>query len=265
MALKILMCPPKYYEIDYEINPWMHLGTPIHASIAQKQWEDLYSTIRNIGVDIELMRPVLGLPDLVFTANAALLHGKKAWIANFRYPERQNESIHFKRWFQDAQFEIVNNHDDFTKAPYFEGAGDALFLGNQLIVGYGFRSQKEVYDQPFFQNFDLVLCELINPYFYHLDTCFCPLNDHLAIWYPDAFSQETKLTIEKSCELIAVTEDEAKRFACNAVVIHNHIIIPSSCPNLTQALQSHHFIVHACDMSEFIKAGGACKCLTLQF
>lgn len=262
--MKILMCSPDYYGIYYEINPWMHLEKPADTQLAQQQWQGLYQAILRTGISVELIQPIAGLPDMVFTANAGLPFAQCVWIARFSSPERQEESLYFKQWFEKAGFTIVNAEDDFKQPPYFEGAGDALFLGEKLIVGYGLRSQVLVYQQAFFQQFNLICCQLIDPYFYHLDTCFCPINDHLALWYPAAFSAEARRQLEASCELIAVSAVEAKQFACNAVVIDQHIMIPSGCPALSTLLEQRGFIVQACDMSEYIKAGGACKCLTLQ-
>jgi N-dimethylarginine dimethylaminohydrolase len=255
------MCEPKYYGIFYEINPWMDVKKPAISNLAQQQWQKLYETIQEIGATVELVPPVSGIPDMVFTANAALVHNKQIWLSTFFSPQRQPESIHFKNWFLQAGYEVIN--DDYEKSPTFEGAGDALFIGDRLIAGYGFRSNSDVYKEAFFQPFKPILCELADPYFYHLDTCFCPLDSERAIWYPPAFSIDAQTKLNQACELIHVTEAEAKQFACNAIVIDKHVILPSECNKLSRQLESLGFITHPCDMSEYIKAGGACKCLTL--
>ena len=103
-----------------------------------------------------------------------------------------------------------------------------------------------------------------NPYFYHLDTCFCPLNAELAIWYPPAFTPDSQERMSKQIELIPVVAEEAKRFACNAVVLNKQVILPTYCPQISAALEKRGFTVYACDMDEYLKAGGACKCLTLK-
>lgn len=41
-------------------------------------------------------------------------------------------------------------------------------------------------------NFEIVICELVHPKFYHLDTCFAPVDQTTALWYPPAFSENTK-------------------------------------------------------------------------
>lgn len=259
----ILLCSPDYYGIHYEINPWMNLNVGVNHQEAVLQWRALRDTLQTLQVDLHYLTPVKGLPDLVFTANGGLWLGEqKIVLPHFKYPERQGEEPHFKRWFEDNGFECVNRVSN--NSPYFEGAGDALFAGDLLFVGYGFRSDKAFFKTAsYLDPQKMVLCELIDPYFYHLDTCFCPLNNSLAIWYPDAFSAESKALMQKEIELIEVTAEEAKQFACNAVVVGKHVLLPTGTPQLCETLKRHGLIPHPLPMHEYIKAGGACKCLTL--
>lgn len=260
--MKILMCRPDYYGVEYEINPWMKIEHPVNQQAAIRQWETLYQTIKNCGTNIELMPSVSGWPDMVFTANAGLPNQNKIILSHFKFKERQGETPYFKTWFTQAGFHVMNGS---AHSPFFEGAGDALFAGDTLFAGYGFRTERRFYEQAtYLDQSKLVYCELTDPYFYHLDTCFCPLNDKLAIWYPQAFSAESQKNMAAAVELIPVIEEEAKRFACNAVVLGKHIILPTGCPRITQELENRGFIIHACDMNEYLKAGGACKCLTLK-
>jgi N-dimethylarginine dimethylaminohydrolase len=155
---------------------------------------------------------------------------------------------------------LYENKEDY----FFEGAGDALFMGELLFYGHGFRSDKEFHENLSSLNKEnIIFCRLIDPYFYHMDTCFCPINKDFAIWYPPAFCEDSRKVIESKIELFAVPEQEAKNFACNAVVLGHHVIIPANCPETKKHLVNQGFSVYECDVSEFIKAGGACKCLTL--
>lgn len=261
--MKILMCKPEYYGIFYEINKWMDINRQVHQTLAKNQWQALYETLLNIDVTVELVPPVAGLPDLIFTANAGLINQQKVLISTFKTKERQPESRYFAKWFLENGFEIVNESDDYTAGPAFEGAGDALYFNDYLVAAFGFRSEISVYKKTFFKQFNLLLCELVDPYFYHLDTCFCPINKSIAIWYPKAFSLESQSKMREMGQLIEVSEREAKNFACNAVVVGKNVILPTDCPEISSQLEELGFIVHSCAMSEFIKAGGACKCLTL--
>jgi len=262
--MQFLMCSPEYYGIYYEINSWMNVQQQAIVKKAHQQWHDLYQTILKVGAKISLVEPIKDLPDMVFTANAGLVYRNQVWISHFSPVERQRESQYFSNWFVEMGYEVVNSDKDFTQPPAFEGAGDALFLDDKLIIGYGIRSQPEAYEQDFFKQFDLVSCQLIDPYFYHLDTCFCPLSPELAMWYPAAFSKQAQAKLRETCELVEVSAEEARYFACNAVVIEKNVILPSRCPKLTEDLEHLGFTVFSCEMTEFIKAGGACKCLTLR-
>ncbi len=263
--MKILMCRPDYYGIEYEINPWMNVQRPVDHAAAVRQWEGLYKTIQSCGAQVELVAPIKGLPDLVFTANAGLFFQGKIILANFKFKQRQGEVPYFKTWFEQAGFVQLNVPGIDQSHAFFEGAGDALPAGNQLFAGYGFRTEREFYKKAnYLDQTQIIYCELVDPYFYHLDTCFCPLNDQQAIWNPAAFSKKSQKNMADHLELFAVNEIEAKRFACNAVVLDKQIIIPTGCPQLTVLLEKLGYTVHACAMDEYIKAGGACKCLTLR-
>lgn len=267
----LLMCKPEYFDIRYEINPWMSVKRGAHPALALAQWTTLCETIERCGARIALVPPVANLPDLTFTANAALRCGKAFYLSRFQYPERQPEHSIFKQWFMQQGFTLIPEPDDFFDAqnhyigPCFEGAGDALFAGDTLFAAYGFRTDKTIYSflRAHLKIKKHVPCELVDPHFYHLDTCFCPLNDHQAIWYPPAFSEDTQKRMKAAIELFAIPAEEEHSFACNAVVIGNNIIIPTGCPRTREILEELHFTVHECAMTEFIKSGGACKCLTL--
>jgi len=106
--------------------------------------------------------------------------------------------------------------------------------------------------------------KLVNPRFYHLDTCFCPLDDRSALWHPEAFDAGGREGLSNLVpDLIEVPEREAWRFACNAVVLGKDVVLPDGCPETSDALRTRSFRPHEIPMSEFIKAGGACKCLVL--
>jgi len=259
---RILMCAPDYFDILYEINPWMHKEIKVGHETATLQWNQLKKTIEHCGAQVELVDCVEGWPDMVFTANAALLYGNKCFLANFKYAERQGERAYFKTWFDQHDYEIVNPEITFD----FEGAGDALFAGKILFAAHGFRSEARIYDEiKAMGDFTVLHCKLVDAYFYHIDTCFCPLNDQHAIWWPGAFDEDSQKRMKATgVELHAVPEADAKHFACNAVVIDEQVIIPSNCPGTRKILEDLGFTVHDVPMTEYLKSGGACKCLTLR-
>lgn len=256
-----LMCEPLFYEVVYEINPWMHKEHQVNRPLATQQWQNLKQTMESIGATVTCLPAVEGWPDMVFTANAGLIYQDQFYPSEFRYPERQGERAYFIEYFKQAGFRIAGP----THPLPFEGAGDALFAGQRLFAATGFRSDRRAYqDIQKMGNFEISICELVDPYFYHMDTCFCPLNETQAIWWPGAFSSTAQVEMAKHLELFAVPFEEAQHFACNMIVLDRDVIIPAGTPHLDQLLKKLGLRVHHCDMSEYLKAGGACKCLTLQ-
>ncbi len=263
-ASSLLMCRPRYYTIAYEINPWMSVRRQIAHGRAAKQWLALYTTLtKRLKLRVRLLPPVDGLPDLVFTANAGLIAGRTFIRSNFRHPERQGEEPVVERYARRLGLRVVT----LPRAINFEGEGDALFLGETLFLGFRFRSDALVHERLSRAIGRRVLpLELANRRFYHLDTCFCPLTDHAALWFPGAFDRYGRRVIEANVpDPIAVSEADARRFACNAVVAGRHIVTNSGVSTtFRKALATRGFTLHTVGLSEFLKAGGAAKCLVLR-
>ncbi|MEC7502319.1 MAG: arginine deiminase-related protein [Planctomycetota bacterium] len=258
----ILMCPPTFYGIEYEINPWMDRTRVVDTSLATRQWEKLHALILECGAEVELVDPVEGLPDMVFTANAALIYRSIAILSQFRHTQRQGEEKHWRKVLADNQFRIEWPAENMA----FEGAGDALFCGDTLFAGYRIRSDATGH-QGIAEAMGIAVTplELVDNYFYHLDTCFCPLSSTTAIYYPGAFDEYgQKVLAESIPELIEVEQSEAQQFACNAVVIGKQVITSIGCPRLHSQLTEFGWTPIETELGEFIKAGGSAKCLTLR-
>jgi N-dimethylarginine dimethylaminohydrolase len=256
------MCPPDYYGIEYEINPWMSRSRASDDLQARAQWKALFDLLAVLGADIRLLAPVRGLPDLVFTANAAIVWRKVAFLARFRHAARQGETPHDEQWFHDNGYEARSLPGGWD----FEGAGDALFCGQTLFGGYLIRSDAGALQWLASQiGCPAIPLQLVDERYYHLDTCFCPLTADSAIYYPPAFDEYGRKTlIEHVPTLIAVSPEEAARFACNAVVIGRDVVLNTGCPVLEESLEKNGFKPHSTELGEFIKAGGSAKCLTLR-
>jgi N-dimethylarginine dimethylaminohydrolase len=257
------MCPPDYYGIEYEINPWMDRRRPADAALAAKQWRALYDRLTTeLGATVELLTPVQGLPDLVFTANAGLVAGEKFIRSNFRFPQRQREGPVFEAWFKERGYQIV----PLPEAGCFEGEGDALPVGKTVFAGYRMRSDIRSHQTiGEILGCEVLSLELADPRFYHLDTCFCPLDDRTALYFPEAFDDYGRKVIEASVpEPIPVAPEDALRFGCNAVVVGKNVVLQAGCEGLSRDLRRRGFTVHALDLSEFHKAGGSAKCLVLR-
>ena len=266
VAMKtFLMCEPKYFEVSYVINPWMaaNIGK-VNKSLATQQWKQLYETLSR-KASIMLIEPVAGLPDLVFTANAGLVTKKQeVIISSFRHTERQDESQHYKRFFEDANYQVKPLPSNII----FEGAGDALFdAQGELWFGSGPRSDAAAISEiANVLQVSINPVELIDPRWYHLDTAFCPLTDGFVIAYKKAFSDESVTDIQNKLghKLIWISDEDANNFACNAICIDHEVILYRASSELKATLKRYNFNVIEIDVSEFMKSGGSCKCMTLE-
>lgn len=258
---RILMCPPDYFGIEYEINPWMNVRVASDAERSRAQWSALVATLRELGASVEVMEPVAGLPDLVFTANAGLVFGRTFICSRFRYQVRQGEARHFASWAGVHGFEVVH----LPEGHHFEGAGDALFCGETLFAGYRFRSDVRSHQWVGERlGVEVLPMELVDPRFYHLDTCFCPLAPGWAIYYPGAFDEYGRSVLrDRIPNLIEVAAEEAVSFSCNAVVVGRTVVLNRGASKLIDTLHKAGFTTRPLEFTEFIKSGGSAKCLTL--
>ncbi|MBD2132742.1 TIGR00300 family protein [Sphaerospermopsis sp. FACHB-1094] len=264
--IRFLMCAPDHYDVDYVINPWMEGN--IHKSSrdrAVEQWNKLYNVIKNHAI-VDLVTPQKGWPDMVFSANAGLVLGENVVLSRFLHKERQGEEPYFQQWFENNSFKVYTLPKDLP----FEGAGDALLdrEGRWLWAGYGFRSELD--SHPYLAKWldiEVISLRLMDERFYHLDTCFCPLANGYLLYYPGAFDSYSNRVIEMRVapeKRIAIAEADAVNFACNAVNIESIVIMNKASDSLKSRLAEVGFQVIETPLTEFLKAGGAAKCLTLR-
>lgn len=260
------MCTPNFYDVRYIINPWM--AENLHAASrvrAIDQWCGLYQAISKLA-PVELVAPQPGLPDMVFTANAGLEQNGIVIPSRFLHNERSKEEIFFRAWFQQNGYTIVDLPQHIT----FEGEGDALFSDEASVLwaGYGMRTEKRSHSflEKIFE-VKVISLRLVDPRFYHLDTCFAPLKDDYLLYYPPAFDATSLAQIEcfyPPHKRISVSEEDACRFACNAINIDHTIVLNEISRELTVRLESAGFRVLPLPLNEFLKAGGAAKCLVMK-
>jgi N-dimethylarginine dimethylaminohydrolase len=260
--MAILMCRPEHYGVEYEINPWMHVEKGVDREKAESQWQALYRAYTDLGQTVELVEPVPGLPDMVFTANAALVRDGRAVLSRFHHPERQGE----EPFWRAALFDRGLRVQDLAPGIAFEGAGDALFVTDRLFAGYGFRTDIESHAEVArLLDVEVVSLHLVDPRFYHLDTCFCPLAPGVVMFAPHAFSPESARTVRRLVpHVIEVPTRLARDFICNGVVVGDHLLSSSGVEKMDGQLHHEGLNVTAFPMSEFLKAGGGVRCLTLE-
>lgn len=255
------MCPPEHYDTEYEINPWMHVEVPVDRAAAGRQWEALRRTFVGMGQRVVLARPLPGLPDMVFAANAAVVWRGRAVVSRFRHAERRGEEGPWLEALRALGLEVRSLPPGIA----FEGAGDALFVGERLFCGHGFRSDPG--SHPLIGRIlgvETVSLELVDPRFYHLDTCFCPLNERTVLFAPAALSPESARLVRRLVpHVIEVPVDVAAGFACNAMVLGRRLISSEAAGLLQQPLEDAGYQTVGLPMGEFIKGGGGVRCLSL--
>src|SRR5258706_4627938 len=256
--MRILMSRPDYFDVIYEINPWMDTSNKPDKKKALEQWEALYKTYLSLGVEVELINQADNQPDMVFTANGGIVKDNMFISGNYRYAERRGEEKHFQEWFKDHGFDV-------KKLQYSQGGeGDALFYKKTLYMGYGFRSDKNAH--PEIGNLlhaPTISLHLIDPYFYDFDTTFCPVGDRGVLYYPHAYDDEGKEIARNIEGAITMTKDQAENFVGNSVYVDGKLLVSFLDNDLKKKLSRLDVEPILLNMSEYKKAGGGIKCLTL--
>jgi N-dimethylarginine dimethylaminohydrolase len=273
---RLLMCRPEHFGVTYTINPWMDPGGWARnrdqlVPASQREWEALYRILADLGASIELVPPAPDLPDLVFTANAAVVLDRRVLLARFRHAERQGEEVLFEAAFRELQARGLL--DDIVALPrdvILEGAGDCVWdaTRNMFWTGYGPRSSRTaapVVEDVF--GVDAVALELADPRFYHLDTALCPLLEGDVIYAPLAFTGEGLAAIRDRVapeERIEIDVDDAGRLAANAVLIGDTVVLSNCSDRLRARLVERGYGIAATPLPSFLRSGGSAFCLTLR-
>jgi N-dimethylarginine dimethylaminohydrolase len=273
---RYLMCNPQHFAVTYSINPWMDpkawaaKGEALHATAAQ-QWQGLYRALRSHGAMIELIEPATGLPDLVFTANAAVVLDGKALLASFRHPERRGEQPVYAAGFDALKARgLIDTVVETPAGVVLEGAGDCLWDARRGLfwMGAGSRTDKraaKIVEDCF--GVPCVPLELGDPSFYHLDTALCPLPCGGVIYHPGAFTAGALALIEQRVapsDRIALGPDDAALFAANAVCFGRVIVMSSCSAALRERLEQRGYRVVTTLLDAFLRSGGSACCLTLR-
>jgi N-dimethylarginine dimethylaminohydrolase len=262
--MQILMCAPEHFDVTYEINAWMQVQSKPNQALALEQWSALKKILsEDLGAEVELVKPQPGWPDMVFTANAGLVLDTVVIPSRFRFAERQGEVPFFNKWFTEHGYKLHWLPDEIRGS--FEGEGDVLRYGEVYLGGCRMRTDALIYPSlSTILGKQVIPLELIDKRWYHLDTCFLPVRKDLLAYYPPAFDEHSCKVIENlPGEKIHIKEEEALKFGANAVVVGDNVVMNTGCPHLIEELEKRGLTVFATDLSEFLKSGGAAKCLTL--
>ncbi|WP_432247132.1 dimethylargininase [Streptomyces sanyensis] len=263
---RYLVCEPRYFDVQYAINPWMTGEAPVDRDRALAQWQGLVRTYLDLGHTVDHVRPEPGLPDMVFAANSALVLDGRIFASRFHAPQRQGEEPAFEAWFKAA------GHTVHRSESVCEGEGDLVPVGGFVLAGTGFRTtpaaHREV--QEFFGT-PVVGLTLVDPHLYHLDTALFVLDDGHGggeanvCYVPDAFSPGSREVLERMFpHAVTATREDAMAFGLNSVSDGRNVVVPQQAGALADRLAEHGYHPVPVDLSEFHKAGGSVKCCTLE-
>jgi len=261
----VLLCPPDHFDVLDVKNAFMAgQEGKVDRPRAREQWDALADAFRGIGLEVDTLPPTPGCEDMVFTANPSFTglnrRGKRvAVLSRMRHPSRQREVEAHREWFASHGYDVIES------PVLFEGGGDATWHPGKRLLwgGFGQRSVAEAYlfvGRVF--GVEVLTLELKTD-FYHLDTCFCPLDGKTVLLYPKAFTRGGLAAIRRHFKRVieAGEADARDRFACNAAVFGKHVVIQRGCAALEETLNKAGFAVHPVETGEFLKSGGSVYCM----
>jgi N-dimethylarginine dimethylaminohydrolase len=260
-ARRYLMCPPEHFEVSYAINPWMDPTRPVDRALALHQWEALRGTYERLGHTVEVIDPVPGLPDMVFAANGGLVYGGRALGARFTYPQRAAEAPAYLARLRAAGLDLVAEPTHVN-----EGEGDFVVVGDRVLAGTGYRTDPGAHDEAqAVLGVEVLGLELVDPRYYHLDTCLAALDDANVAYYPPAFSAAGRTLLETLYpDAVRAEQADAEVLGLNFVSDGRHVVISQDARGLIGQLADAGYEPVPVDLSELLKAGGSVKCCTME-
>ncbi len=256
------MCPPDHFQLDYAINDWTDPAQRVLPKLAREQWEQLLATYRSLGAEVHVLEAEPGVSEMTFAGDSIFVFGDQAISGRFRHPERMPEVAPMAQRFAHTGYRVQR----LPAGMCFEGNAEALYWNGMLLGGWGVRSDRAALSYlGALLDVQVHAFELCRPY-YHFDVCFAPIDEQLALYYPGAFTPEGRALLARLCpQLIAVDAREAKALACNSVTVNDTVVMSTvGAKRVEGELRAHGKRVIALSLSEFHKAGGGAKCLTLE-
>lgn len=275
MPARYLMCPPTYFTVSYEINPWMNASVPVDPAAAMSQWSRLRDVHVDLGHSVELIEPLPGMPDMVYAANGATVVDGVAYGARFAHDERAAEGPAYLTRLAELG---LRPHE---AAETNEGEGDLLLAGDVLLAGTGLRTSRAAHaEASAVLGRDVVTLELVDPRFYHLDTALTVLRGSAAAdgvraadgagpvvdvaYFPGAFSAASRERLrELFPDALLASEEDAAVLGLNAVSDGEHVVLASAAKHLAGALRERGYTPVPVDLPELLRGGGGAKCCTL--
>ncbi|MGK5737769.1 dimethylargininase [Micromonospora sp. URMC 103] len=255
-----LMCSPEHFAVEYAINPWMDVTTPVDSELAVKQWDRLRETLVNLGHDVHLLTAEQGLPDMVYAANGAFVVDGSVYGAQFKHEQRAAEAAAHRAFYEAQGWRFV------APSETNEGEGDFAFVpeahGGLILAGHGFRTEiaahaeaQEALNRP------VVSLRLVDPRFYHLDVALAAIDDSNITYFPGAFSTASQRVLAQLFpDAVIADDDDAMAFGLNLVSDGLNVVLNSEATGLARKLKAAGYQPVPVELAELKKGGGSVKC-----
>lgn len=277
---KVLMSGAAYFDDRQAINAYMDDRITVDVEKAVQEHAAIELAFEQAGISVVQVAPPENCQDGVYTANWALIAGKKAIMSNLPNA-REAESPYAEARMRELGFDIVR----LPREVHFSGQGDALPCGNRLFVGSHYRTSVEA--QPLLARetgLEVIGLQTIpetdisgnliinsvtgwpDSFFYDLDLALAVISPTLIAWCPQAFTPESQVRIRAITDLdmIEVSYQEAtEASACNLVSTGETVVMGSRAPELKAALEAKGLRVITVEVSELMKGGGFIRCTSL--
>jgi N-dimethylarginine dimethylaminohydrolase len=254
------MCSPEHFAVEYAINPWMDVTTPVDPELAVKQWDRLRETLVGLGHEVHLLTPERGLPDMVFAANGAFVVDGIVYGAQFKHEQRTAEAAAHRAFYESQGWRFI------APSETNEGEGDFAYLpeahGGLVLAGHGFRTElsahaeaQEAIGRP------VVSLRLVDPRFYHLDVALASIDDENVVYYPGAFSAASqKVLAQLFPDAVVADAEDALAFGLNLVSDGLNVVLNSEASRLAGKLKAAGYHPVPVELAELKKGGGSVKC-----
>lgn len=281
----VLMSDAHAFSTNLAINPYYGDTAPNLVQV-EAEHNSIKQLLESAGVTVTQVAAPEGSQDGVYTANWALVNGKRAILS--RLPDvRKAEEVHAKQTLTNLGIEVIEVPNNLR----FSGQGDALPFGNFLFCGQGYRADLDA--QIFAAEtlgFTRIQLQTIpeldengtpvtNPvsgwpdsFFYDIDLALAvlrpPVNGKkgLIAYCPEAFTPESQQLLadfEHAEKILIPLEETVHGFAANLVSTGETVIMSDNAPILKEAVEKHGFIVLTPAITELVKGGGYIRCTTL--
>jgi N-dimethylarginine dimethylaminohydrolase len=269
----VLLVDPSGFDIKYVINPHMkgNVGAVDHAA-ARDQWLRLRDACADAGLEVSVLPGDAAFPDLVFVANQGLPvlrpDGSRRVIASRMHaPQRRGEVPIVSAWHAARGVEVAHI-PGFEGLP-FEGTGDATFVPGRriLVAGYGFRTDPALLGAAAaLAEAPTVALRLVDPRFYHLDTCLQVIDAERALYVPEAFDEDARVMLAALFPRLSEVPlaEAVDLLSCNGWSPDGRTFIVQAGAHATNAAaRALGLTVIEVPTGEFLKSGGSVYCLKL--